>query len=94
MAANDPGRCTGQCRMAQATIINRPGNITIMASTTEFSLDNFIHGDIICPGPHLETELCMADPALKANSVKPVREYNRPLSFLFSPLIKNDISIF
>ena len=79
--------------MTQVAIIDRPCDLAIMAGTTEFSVGNLFHAHIVGTHPHLESEFHMANPALEANTVKPVRKYNGPDAFLLRTPVKHDVGI-
>ena len=67
--------------MAEVTVFDRPGNLTVMAHATVFSIDNLTHGDVVGAGSHLEAKLVMTDLAAKAYAVEPVGKDNRPHTF-------------
>ena len=71
------GRLAGNPGMTDIAIFNRPGDLTVVAGSAEFTIDNFQHVDLVAPGFHLEPEIGVANLATKSNAMKPVRENHR-----------------
>jgi hypothetical protein len=65
-----------------------------VTGATEFSIDNFLHRDIIGTRAHLETHLGMTDPALKSYAMKPVRINDGSDAFFFGVPVKHNVRVF
>ncbi|MGC2164513.1 MAG: hypothetical protein WA632_00710 [Gallionella sp.] len=63
--------------MTQYTVLNRPSDLSIVASATEFPFNYFVHIDIVATGLEFEADISMTDLAAKAYSMEPMREYSR-----------------
>ena len=80
--------------MAEVAIIYRPCYFAIVTGATEFTVDNLFHRYIVRSNAHFETHLGMTHPALKTDTMKPVRVNYRPDAFLLRISVEHDISIF
>jgi hypothetical protein len=93
MPAYDPAWQTGFAGMAQLAVFHRPGNLSIVAHPTEFTIDDSVHGNVIRSRPHFETQLMMTDFAAKTHPVEPMRKNNRSHALLLSSFVENHIAI-
>jgi len=54
--------------VAEFTILNGPGHVTVVASSAILAVDDFHHVDIVTAGFELKAEIAVAHLAAKANS--------------------------
>lgn len=94
MPPGNAGFQPGLAGMTEIAVFNRPGDVTVVAGTAEFAVDDFLHGHIIGAHAHFEAQFVMAHPALKADTVEPVRIDYGPNAFLLRAPVEYDICIF
>ena len=93
MSAENTGGQTGLARMAKIAVLRRPGNIVVVAGTTELAIDDVGHCDRIPPRLHLESQFSMTDLAAEPDAVKPVGKDYRPHAIFLRLAIDHHISI-
>jgi hypothetical protein len=80
--------------MAQVTVFYRPGNVSIMASTTIFTIDDLQHVYFISAGFEFEAKISMAYLAAEPDTVKPVWKNNRSHTGRIRIVIYYNITVF
>lgn len=80
--------------MAEFAVFHRPGDFSIMANAAKFTVDNFVHIDVVSPGLEFKADVSVTDFALKSYSVKPVREYRRAHAGFVRVIINDYIAVF
>jgi len=75
------------------TIIDRPGDLAIVAHTTVLTVNDLAHGNFISSHAHFKSKFMMTNLAAKPNPMKPVWKNNRAHIILFSHSIQYDIRI-
>lgn len=60
--------------MAEVTIFRRPGDLSVVTGTAILPLADFVHRYSTGTSLGLESDVDMANRALKADAMKPVRE--------------------
>lgn len=79
--------------MAKVASIGCPGDVSIVAGTTELSIHDISHLEIVAPYAHLEAELGMAYLAAKTDTMKPMRKDHRSHPLPFRAPIEYDVAI-
>jgi len=64
--------------MAQITVLNRPGDVAVVAGAAILAIDDLQHIYLVSAGPEFETQIRVADLAAEPDAMKPVREHDRP----------------
>jgi hypothetical protein len=67
---------TGFSGVTQIAVLDRPGNVAVMAGAAVFAVDDLQHADFIPPGLELEAQVGMANLAAKTYPVKPMWEHD------------------
>jgi hypothetical protein len=94
MTANDPAFQTRPTAVAQITVLDRPGNISVVTHPAIPASNNVIHGHVIGACTHFESELVVTDLAAKANAMKPVGEDHRSHVFFFGISVQDNVTVF
>ena len=80
--------------MTQITVLDVPGDLAVMAGTTETPIDDIGHLDLVTACLELEAKVSMANLAGEADTVKPVRENYRSYTGLGGIIIDYDVTVF
>jgi len=80
--------------MTQDAVFYRPGNLAIVTRTTELSLDDLVHVDVVAASLELESEVGMANLATEAYAMEPVREDHRAHASGIRIIVDYHVSVF
>lgn len=93
MATDDSSWRPGARGVAQPAVVHRPRNLTVVASAAIGTRRDFVHRRTGRADTHLESQLAMANPTLKANPMKPVREDDWPHLLLPGTVIQHHVAV-
>jgi hypothetical protein len=94
MTANDPTLQAWPAAMTKITVLDRPGDIAVVAHPAVPASDNVVHGHVIGTRTHFESEFVVTDLAAKANTMKPVWKHHRPHILFLRISVQDHITIF
>jgi hypothetical protein len=84
---------TGFSRMAKVAIFSRPGDLAVVAGTTELPINYIAHGYQIGPGTHFKAQFVMTHFTSKPDTVKPMGEDHRAHSLVIRAFIEYHVSV-
>ena len=85
---------TGGTTMAEVAIFHGPRNLAVVAGSAELSLADLVHRDPTRTGFRLEADIDMANGALKADAMKPVRIDDGRHTLPFRAHVNDHIPVF
>jgi hypothetical protein len=80
--------------MAEIALDRTPGDLVIVACAAVSSVDDTQHIDIITAGAQLEPDLHVTHVATEADSMEPVRKYNRAHPFFSRRRVQYYVGVF
>jgi hypothetical protein len=84
---------SGESGVAQIAVFRPPRDLVVMARAAKLSIYDICHEHIVGAGAHLEADLGVANRAVVADAMEPVRENHRTHACFFRPFVEYHIAI-